>query len=246
VDIVRIGIVGGGIMGSGIAQCLAIARYEVVVTDINATALDRAMTSIRSGRFGLERAKTLGKISEEPSEILRRIRCSTERADLGGSDLIIEAIPEDLPAKQQLFKELDRDVNPDTILASNTSGYPIGEVSAWVSAPRRERFAGMHFASPVPVMKMCEIIRTERTAEATLETLGDVAHRIGKVVSSVRDAPGTYGFILNRVFAAARREADAIVRAGIATEEDVDRAMVNGRNWPVGFYGADGARTGWA
>ena len=159
--------------------------------------------------------------------------------------MVIEAVPENLELKQAVFAEIDGIVKPDAVFASNTSGYVIEEIARDVSDRRKTLMAGMHFASPVPVMRMCEVIYTPQTSDETVRTAVGVAERMGKAVSMVRDTPGTYGFILNRVFAAARREADKIVADGIATKEDVDKAMVTGRNWPVGFYGSGGARTGW-
>ena len=109
-----------------------------------------------------------------------------------------------------------------------------------VSEARRPLFGGMHFSNPVPTMKMCEVISTPQTSADTIEAIKGVAEKAGKAAIMVKDQPGSYGFILNRVFAAARREAEAIVDAGLATPEDVDRAMMTGRNWPAGFFGERG------
>ena len=244
-EIRRVGMVGAGVMGGGIAQSLAVAGYEVALYDIGADVVSKAFDIILTGRFGLERAIARGKLTGDPTEIVSRIEAVGDLEEMAGVDLVIEAVSEDLQLKQRVFAELDTTVKPEALFATNTSGFPIIEVAARVSPARLERFAGMHFASPVPVMKMCELVHTPHTSADTLSTLRAVAEDMGKVVSLVRDTPGTYGFILNRVFAAARREADKIVADGIATPEDVDRAMINGRNWPVGFYGPEGARTGW-
>jgi 3-hydroxyacyl-CoA dehydrogenase len=109
-----------------------------------------------------------------------------------------------------------------------------------VSPARKPLFVGMHFSNPVPTMRMCEIIYTPETSEETIATVRGLAEAAGKVVSMVKDTPGTYGFLLNRIFGAARREANAIVEAGIATKEDIDKAMITGRNWPSGFFGSRG------
>src|SRR5262249_202363 len=147
---------------------------------------------------------------------------------------------EKLDLKQSVFAELDRVIKPDAILTSNTSGFPIVDIVRDVSTRRRALCAGMHFSNPVPVMRMCEVIVTPETSVSTTETVRGVAEEAGRAVSMVRDAPGTYGFILNRVFAAAYREAKKIVDDGLATEEDVDKAMITGRNWPAAFFGHRG------
>ena len=133
-----------------------------------------------------------------------------------------------------------RVLKPTALFASNTSGFVIGEIARDVSEARKKQFVGMHFSNPVPSMKMLEVIYTPETNEDTIEAARALGEATGKAVSMVKDAPETYGFLLNRIFAAARREADAIVEAGIATEEDIDKAMITGRNWPAGFYGARG------
>ncbi len=242
----RVGIVGGGIMGGGIAQCLAVAGYSVIVRDLTEEIVRRSQQTILSGRFGLERRVEIGKMAvDQLQPTLDRISFVTDLEAMSSVDFVIEAIPENLDAKRDLFQVLDPMIDRETIFASNTSGFSIAEVGVHLSDERRSRFAGMHFASPVPVMKMCEVVYTPETSSHTLDEVRNLATRMGKVISMVRDTPGTYGFILNRIFAAARREADRIVDDGIATKEDVDRAMINGRNWPVGFYDNDGARTGW-
>jgi 3-hydroxyacyl-CoA dehydrogenase len=131
-------------------------------------------------------------------------------------------------------------VKPEAIFASNTSGFCIQDIARDVSDARKERFVGMHFSNPVSVMRMCEVVWTPQNSPEVIETARRLAEAAGKEVSMVKDTPGTYGFILNRVFAAAAREARAIVEAGIATREDVDRAMITGRNWPSGFFGGRG------
>ena len=131
-------------------------------------------------------------------------------------------------------------MNNDAILTSNTSGIVIAEIAEKVSAARQPLVCGMHFSNPVPVMRMCEVIYTPDTSQETIDSVRGVAEKSQRVVSMVRDTSGTRGFILNRVFAAAAREANEIVEAGIATREDVDKAMISGRNWPTGFYGSRG------
>ena len=233
-------------MGGGIGQVLAVAGYQVWIRDLTPEVLERTREVIVETRFGLRRSVDLGKLPEDQlDKVLSRLAFTTELGDLAAADFIIEAVPEKLDLKQSVFAELDRLIKPEAILASNTSGFPIIDIGRDISDARQPLLAGMHFASPVPAMKMCEVIYTERTSQETIDTVRSVAERMGKVVSMVRDTPDTYGFILNRVFGAARREADKIVADGIATREDVDKAMMTGRNWPVGFYNSRGVRTGW-
>jgi len=245
-DVQTIGVLGGGVMGGGIGQVLAVAGYEVIIRDLTDELNEKTRHTIIETRFGLKRAVERNKLSADDLEpTIDRIRFVTEVGGMADVDMVIEAIPEKLDLKQAAFAELDSIVKPEAIFASNTSGFAIVDLAQDVSEARKPSMAGMHFASPVPAMKMCEVITLPETSEETAQAVKGVAERAGKIVSMVKDAPGTYGFILNRVFAAARREADQIVEAGIATREDVDKAMIHGRNWPVGFYASRGTRTGW-
>ncbi len=240
-DVRTVGVMGGGVMGGGIAQVLAIAGYDVVVRDLTDELIDATKDAVFESRWGMKRAVEIGKLGFDTAvEAMPRISFTTSVADLSGVDFLIEAVPERLELKQEVFKELDEVVKSDAIFTSNTSGFVIAQIARDVSDARQPLFAGMHFSNPVPTMKMCEVIYTSQTSEETIATVRGVAERAGKVVSMVKDAPGTYGFLLNRIFAAAKREADVIVDAGIASEEDIDKAMITGRNWPAGFYGQRG------
>jgi 3-hydroxybutyryl-CoA dehydrogenase len=242
----KIGVLGGGVMGGGIGQVLAIAGYQVVIRDLTEELIEKTRTTILETRFGVKRAVEIGKLDASQLEaVISSLFFTTRVDDLAGCDFIIEAVPENLELKQKVFKEADGIVKPEAIFTSNTSGFVIEEIARDVSDSRKRLFAGMHFASPVPAMKMCEVVYTPQTSPETIEAVKGVAEKAGKVVSMVKDMPGTYGFILNRVFAAARREADKIVADGIASREDIDKAMITGRNWPVGFYNSQGTRTGW-
>src|SRR5581483_5020840 len=208
----KIGVLGGGVMGGGIGQVMAIAGYQVVIRDLTQEILDKTRNTIVETRFGLKRAVALCKLPSSPLEpALRSPFFTTDVQDLADCDFIIEAVPENLELKQKVFKEIDAVVKPEAVFTSNTSGFVIAEIARDVSDARKKLFAGMHFASPVPALKMCEVIYTPETSPETVETVKGVAEKAGKVVSMVKDTPGTYGFILNRVFAAARREADKIV-----------------------------------
>jgi 3-hydroxybutyryl-CoA dehydrogenase len=220
---------------------MAIGGFDVVVRDLNDEIVQQTKDAIFESKWGMKRAVEVGKLPFDTCvEAMQRITVTTEMEALRNVDLVIEAIPEKLELKQEEFKKLDELVKPDAIFTSNTSGFVIAEIARDVSEGRKALFAGMHFSNPVPTMKMCEVIYTPQTLPEVTETLKGVAEQAGRVVSLVRDEPGTYGFILNRVFAAARREADKIVEAGIASKEDVDKAMITGRNWPAGFYGQRG------
>jgi 3-hydroxyacyl-CoA dehydrogenase len=165
-------------------------------------------------------------------------------ADLRDVDLLIEAIPENLDLKRKIFAELDSLVRPDAIIATNTSGFALADLSQAVS--RKERFAGMHWFSPVPAMKLVEIIRTPETSEETVRRLEAVGDKAGKVTIRVKDAPGRYGFVANRIYYAAVAEARKILEEGTASEDDINKAMVYGFNWPVGPLAMTaGARSGW-
>jgi 3-hydroxybutyryl-CoA dehydrogenase len=240
-DIKTVGVLGGGIMGGGIAQTYAVAGYNVVVRDINEEAIDKTRFAIFDGKWGIKRGVERGKLAfDDAIAAMDRVTFGESLQVLAGCDVVIEAIPEKLELKQQVFAELDGVVKPGAIFASNTSGFVIAEVGRDVSAARKPLFVGMHFSNPVTTMRMCEVIYTPETAQDTIDAAAKLAEAGGKVVSMVKDAPGTYGFLLNRIFGAAYREAKAIVDAGIATPEDVDKAMITGRNWPSGFFGARG------
>jgi 3-hydroxybutyryl-CoA dehydrogenase len=237
----QIGVVGGGVMGGGIAQVLAVAGYQVVIRDLSQQILDETRAEVVDRKWGLKRSVERGKLGFDlAAAAIERIGYSLDLAALASCDFIIEAVPEKLDLKQRVFAELDRAIKPDAILTSNTSGFPIADIVRDVSARRRPLCAGMHFSNPVPVMRMCEVVVTPQTSTSTTDTVRGVAEKAGRAVSMVRDMPGTYGFILNRVFAAAWREAQQIVADGIATEEDVDKAMITGRNWPAAFFGHRG------
>ena len=240
-EIKKVGVLGGGIMGGGIAQVCAIAGYTVVVRDISDEAIEATRQAVFEGKWGIKRAVEIGKLKfDDAVAAMARVSMTKDLAGLAGCDIVIEAIPEKLDLKQAVFKELDQVVKPEAIFASNTSGFVIEEVARDVSASRKKLFIGMHFSNPVTTMKMCEVIYTPESSADTIEATRGVAENIGKVVSMVKDTPGTYGFLLNRIFGAAAREARAIAEAGIATREDIDKAMITGRNWPAGFFGARG------
>jgi 3-hydroxybutyryl-CoA dehydrogenase len=238
----HIGLLGGGVMGGGIAQVLAsLGGYRVTIRDLTAQLLDDTRAEIVEGKWGVKRAVEKGKLGyDQAAQAIDLIDYTLAVEDLAQCDLIIEAVPEKLELKQTVFKELDAIASADTIFASNTSGFVIQEIAAGVSEARKKRFLGMHFSNPVPVMRMCEVITTPQCDQKVVAQVAEVAEKAGRALCMVKDQPGTYGFILNRVFAAAYREAKKIVDDGLATEEDVDKAMITGRNWPAAFFGNRG------
>ena len=240
-DVKTVGVLGGGIMGGGIAQTFCVAGYNVVVRDISEDAITATHEAMFNGKWGIKRAVELGKMKfDDAVAAMDRVTLTRHLADMHNCDIVIEAIPEKLELKQAVFAELDAAVKPEAIFASNTSGFVIEEVGRDVLESRKPLFIGMHYSNPVTTMRMCEVIYTPLTSQDTIDTCRQLAEATGRVVSMVKDTPGTYGFLLNRIFGAAAREARAIADAGIATKEDIDKAMITGRNWPSGFFGARG------
>lgn len=246
-SIQTIGVLGGGVMGSGIAQALAVGGAKVTVRDVNDAMIEKSRSTIVDGRYGLSRGVERGKTSQADADAaLSRLSWTTELKDLANVDLVIEAVPEDIELKKKVWAEADGIVKADAIFASNTSGLAISDLNKAVSDARRPKFVGMHFFSPAPVMKLVEIIIAPETAEETVATIEEVCASAGKTTVRVKDAPGKYGFIANRIYFAAVREAQAVLKEGIATPEDINKAMVFGFNWPVGPLSMiEGATKGW-
>ena len=238
----HIGVLGGGVMGGGIAQIMtSLAGYRVTVRDLTQEILDDTRDELVDRKWGVKRAVERGKLGfDQALRAIESVSYTLNLEDLADCDLIIEAVPERLELKQQVFKELDGIAKSECIFASNTSGFVIKEMARDLSDERKKLFVGMHFSNPVPVMKMLEVVTTEESDPEVGEICKAVGEAAGRAVSMVKDKEGTYGFILNRVFAAAAREARKIVDDGLATPEDVDKAMITGRNWPAAFFGARG------
>ena len=246
-EISTIGVIGGGVMGSGIAQALAVGGAHVTVRDLNEQLIEKSRSTIVDGRYGLKRGVDRGKTTQEDADsALGRLAWTTSLSDLKSVDLIIEAVPEDMELKTSVFGELDGVAGPATIFASNTSGLAISELNKAVSEKRRSRFIGMHWFSPAPVMKLVELVHAPETSEETVQALESLCQQAGKATVRVKDAPGRYGFIANRIYFAAVREAQNVLAEGIATPEDINKAMVFGFNWPVGPLAmVEGATKGW-
>jgi 3-hydroxyacyl-CoA dehydrogenase len=233
-------------MGAGIAQVTATAGYETVCYDVDAGALERALEHVTTGRYGVERGVERGKLSRADADAaVARLTFTSSFEDAAGTDVVVEAVPERLELKQQVFRDLDAAAPAGTILASNTSGFPIAEIAGVTGRP--ELVIGWHWASPPVVMRLAEIIRSEQTADATVQTVVDLALACDKNPVVITDSPsGTWGFVANRVYGAMIREANAVVEEGIATREQVDTLMVDCFRWPVGPFGmVQGASSGW-
>ena len=246
-DINTVGVIGGGVMGSGIAQALAVGGCRVTVRDLNDELTAKSRHTIVDGRYGLDRGVERDKTSREDADAaLARLSWTTDLKELAGLDKIVEAVPEDLELKKKVFAELDGIVQPAGIFASNTSGLAISDLNKAVSEARQARFIGMHWFSPAPVMKLVELVHAPETAEETIQALEGVCQRAGKVSIRVKDAPGRYGFVANRIYFAAVREAQKVLEEQIASVEDINKAMVHGFNWPVGPLAMiEGATKGW-
>jgi 3-hydroxybutyryl-CoA dehydrogenase len=227
--IARVGVVGCGLMGSGIAQTAAQVGFEVTVREINEDLLQRGLDSIRRN---LQRQVEKGSLSQEQLEqVWNRLRGTTRLDDLTGSDLIIEAITEQLAAKKELFTALHRICPPETIFASNTSSLSITEMA--VASGRPERFVGLHFFNPVPVMKLVEVVRTLLTDAGVYEEAVDFARRLGK--TPVRTGDRT-GFIVNRLLVPYLLDAIRALEEGVASIEDIDHSMRLGCGYPMGPF----------
>jgi 3-hydroxybutyryl-CoA dehydrogenase len=241
----RIGVLGAGVMGAGIAQVLALAGHPVVCADIDQAGLDKGHEAVTAGRFGLTSAVSRGLLDQQGADAaLARISFELGTEALAGADLVIEAVPERLEIKIEVFQQLDRIIPPGAILASNSSGLPITALAGATSRP--ELVIGWHWASPAPVMKLAEIVRTAWTSEATVDKVRALAAAAGKNPVVVKDQPRSWGYVANRVYGAMAREARQVVSEGIASAEEVDQLMMDCFRWPSGPFGMGrGARSGW-
>lgn len=226
-DIRTVGIVGAGQMGNGIAHVFALAGYDVMLTDISAEALARAMATIEKN---LDRQVTRGKISAETkAEALARIRTTQSLPDVGPSDLIIEAATEKEEIKQRIFADLLPHLKPATILTSNTSSISITRLASRTDRP--EKFMGFHFMNPVPVMQLVELIRGIATDQDTWDTLHEVVKRLGKTAASAEDFPA---FIVNRILMPMINEAVYTLYEGVGSVRSIDESLKLGANHPMG------------
>ncbi len=228
-------VIGAGFMGSGIAQVSAQAGYQVYLMDLEVLALERALKEIR---WSVEKFHTKGLLKEPPARVLSRISAEKDLGRLSEVDWVIEAVIEDEGVKRTLFQDLDRNSRPETPLATNTSSIPITRLTEGAIHP--ERVLGLHFFGPVPMMNLVEVVKGAKTSEEVFEKGVAFVRSLGKTPVRVhRDIPG---FVMNRIFSAAFREAVDLVDQGIVTPEEVDAGMRLGYGWNAGpFEIADNA-----
>ena len=226
-DIAKIGVIGAGTMGNGIAHVFAKAGCEVALCDVEQRFLERAVQTITKN---LDRELAKGKITAEQKDAsLKRIRPTPKRENLADCDFVVEAATEKFEIKAQLFRDLDRICRPEVILSSNTSSISITKLAALTR--RSEKVIGMHFFNPVPMMKLVEVIRGLATSNETFETVRDLAIKLEKTPVEVNDAPG---FVSNRVLMPLLNEAMYAVMEGVATAEAVDEVFKLGMGHPMG------------
>lgn len=229
-DIKKIGVVGAGTMGNGIAMVAAQIGCEVVLRDIEDRFVEGGMKNI--DRF-LSRSVEKGKLdAKEKDAILARIMGTTDMSQLKDVDFVIEVVIEDLELKKTVFRELDEVCRPEVILASNTSSMSLTEIASATKRP--DRVCGMHFFNPVPLMRLVEVIRGYSTSDETVAITSDLARRMGKITVEVKK--DSAGFIVNRVMIPHLLEAIKLVEEGVASKEDVDIAVKNGLNYPMGPF----------
>jgi len=226
-NIKKVGVVGCGIMGSGIAQVCAQASYEVLVSDINDELLSKGRAAINSA---LTRRVEKGKLSQEDKDsILARIKGTTNISDFLDRDIVIEAVAENMDLKKKVFAELDGICPEHTILATNTSTLSVIDIAKATSRP--DKVLGMHFFNPAPAMKLLEVVRTIATSDETLEVGKEFGQSLGKSVVVALDIPG---FLVNRLTSPLSLNAIRTLEAGIATKEEIDTAIKLSQNKPLG------------
>ena len=223
----RVGVIGAGTMGNGIAHVFARSGFQVTLCDVETRFLDRGMQTIAKN---LDRELAKNKITaEDKTATFDRIVTVLDRAQLADCDLVVEAATEKFEIKAEIFRDLDRLLNPEVILASNTSSISITKIAALTTRP--DKVIGMHFFNPVPVMKLVEVIRGLATSQSTFETIRELAVKLEKTPVEVNDAPG---FVSNRVLMPLLNEAMFTVMEGVATPEAVDEVFKLGMAHPMG------------
>jgi 3-hydroxybutyryl-CoA dehydrogenase len=227
-EIKKVGVVGCGVMGSGIVQVCAQSGYQVVTSEINDELLNKGLGSINSILTG---RVNKGKLSQQDKDsILGRIKGTTDTKDFSDCDLVIEAVIENMDLKKKVFADLDKICPKNTILASNTSFLPIIDMA--MATKRPDQFLGMHFFNPAPVMRLLELVKSIATSDETIEVGKEFGKSIGKRVIVAPDIPG---FIVNRQLAPFQIGAVRMLEAGIATKEDIDAGITDGLNMPMGM-----------
>ena len=227
-EVKKVGILGCGLMGSGIAQVAATAGFEVTVLEVEQKFLDKGFAAIEKS---LAKFAEKGTIKETPQAIRGRLKGTTKKEDLADRDIIIEAIIENVEEKKKMYSSIDGIVKKDAIFASNTSSISITELLT--STKRPERFVGLHFFNPVPLMKLVEVVRTIATADEVYQTAYEFAKKLGKV--PVRTSDKT-GFIVNRLLVPYMLDAIRAYEEGVGSIEDIDNAMKLGCGYPMGPF----------
>ncbi|MDQ7974529.1 MAG: 3-hydroxybutyryl-CoA dehydrogenase [Rhodocyclaceae bacterium] len=226
-DIQTVGIIGAGTMGNGIAQACAVSGIRVVMVDIAQPAVDKGLATISGS---LDRLIKKEKLTEaQKADALKLIQGSTNYEDLKAAQLVIEAATENHGLKTKILQQIDALLAPEVIIASNTSSISITQLAADTQRP--DRFIGMHFFNPVPMMALVELIRGYLTSDATHDTVKELAERLGKSPITVKNAPG---FVVNRILVPMINEAFFVLAEGLATAEDIDAGMKLGCNQPIG------------
>jgi 3-hydroxybutyryl-CoA dehydrogenase len=223
----KVGVVGAGTMGNGIAHVCSIAGLEVLMVDVDASALEGAMATIE--RNLQRQVKKEAILAGDAENALARIQTATDPSALSDAQLVVEAVPERAELKRDVFASLGEVSEPDTILATNTSSISITEIASGVESP--ERVIGMHFMNPVPVMKLVEVIRGLETSDATTAVVVELCERLGKTPVEVNDFPG---FVSNRILMPMINEAVFCLMEGVAEPEAIDTVMKLGMNHPMG------------
>jgi 3-hydroxybutyryl-CoA dehydrogenase len=226
-DFKRVGVCGAGLMGAGIAQVAATAGFETVIYEVDKAALDKGMARIRASLDKFVEKGTLSAADRDAA--LGRLEQTTNLEDIKRSDLVIEAIIENMPAKKELFKKLDALLAPGAVICSNTSSLCIIEMAAVTKRPKQ--IAGLHFFNPVPLMKLVEVVKTIVTDQATIDALFAFAVKLGKKPVLAQDTPG---FIVNRILVPYLLYAIRMYEAGLASKEDIDEGMKLGCGHPMG------------
>ncbi len=222
-----VGIVGAGTMGNGIAQACALAGIDALILDVSAAALEKGVATISGS---LDRLLKKEKITaEQKSAAMAHVKTTQTLADLSACDYVIEAATENEGLKIKILKDLDAALKPETIIATNTSSISITQLAAATKRP--DRFIGMHFFNPVPMMALVELIRGLATSDATLATAKEFAVALGKTPITVKNSPG---FVVNRILCPMINEAIFCLQEGLATAEDIDAGMKLGTNQPIG------------
>jgi 3-hydroxybutyryl-CoA dehydrogenase len=223
----KVGVVGGGFMGSGIVQVCAQSGYDVVLVARRQQSLDKGISSIE---YYLNRDVEKGRISQRGRDSARsRIRGSLSQEDLKDRDLVIEAIPEDMERKKKVFVDMDRVCPPHAILCSNTSCLSVTQLAR--TTGRSDKVMGTHFLSPVPPSKLLELVRADTTSEETLATVKEFGRSLGKEILVAKDTPG---FIFNYLLIALTRGAERLLENEVASAEDIDKSMTLGLGHPIG------------